>query len=766
MTYPLTANQQLIFDLCEKSGENILITGPPGCGKCLGGGTKVMMYDGGFKKAEEVEVGDLLMGPDSKPRKVLELSSGVDDMYEVVQNQAMNYVVNTNHILSLRRNPGRPLLKGKMKRGKWTQVKNYPEYHKVANIRIGEFIGKSATFKRTFSGYKVSVDYSEKPLEIDPYFLGLWLGDGHSRVPHITTMDKPIVDWLTEYSLSIGHILSKQTANGQGKASTYLIKNIVRKNGDRLSQNTLRSKMRKLNLIQNKHIPWDYLYNSKENRLKLLAGLVDTDGYFYTGQYELVQVRKDLLGQIKILCDGLGFKTRITEKIINEVTYYRLFFSSNIPIPVLLERKKNTNRRNKDHSVTRIDEINFVGKGEYYGFSVDGDHLFCLEDGTVTHNSVLNNALLERGKKKWVMSAPTGLAAINVQGRTLHSLFRIPTSEGVIVPEYNVFNRDLLTGIRLRALKTLIIDEISMVRVDVFEYIDRMLRFVKGVDRPFGGVQVVAVGDFYQLPPVVRRGDDLSRWGSPYVFSSEVFESFRHVRLTEVLRQKGDNRFIEILHAARSGRLSLADVHDLNARVGRPAEGIRLVAVNKQADDINQTFLQSLPGRELMYEAQVFGEWPADPVERSIRLRTGAQVMVRLNKSDEEGKVVNGTIGKVVAMEDKAVVIESGSEVHKISRRQFQRKIKDYSSGEWEEKIVASFDQMPVVLAWAVSMHKSQGQSFDQAHVDLSRVFAPGQAYVALSRVRSLVGLSLEAPIQAEHLWPDEKVVEWDKQMV
>lgn len=390
--------------------------------------------------------------------------------------------------------------------------------------------------------------------------------------------------------------------------------------------------------------------------------------------------------------------------------------------------------------------------------------------------SVLNNALLELGKKRYVMSAPTGLAAINVQGRTLHSLFRIPVSEGVIVPEYNVFNQDIRTTSMLRGLKVLIIDEISMVRVDVFEFMDRMLRTIRKIDHPFGGVQIVAVGDFYQLPPVVRREDQVelhARWSSPYVFSSQVFESFRSVRLTEVLRQKGDSEFIGLLHSARAGRLTDVQVGRLNGQVS-PVQDvrIRLVAVNKQADAINQAFLAGLPSQKTIYEAEVFGDWPADPVDRQISLKVGAQVMVKLNNADAGegqigGKVVNGTIGRVVALEKKRIRLElEDKDQVWIYRKRFERRIKEFTAGDWSERLVASFEQLPVMLAWAISMHKSQGQSFDKAHIDASRVFSQGQAYVALSRIRSLAGLSLEAPLSVEHFWPDKKVLEWDKHLV
>lgn len=394
-----------------------------------------------------------------------------------------------------------------------------------------------------------------------------------------------------------------------------------------------------------------------------------------------------------------------------------------------------------------------------------------------TGKSVLINAIATQGRKTYTLAAPTGLAALNINGRTLHSIFRIPVSEGIIHPTYNKFPTDdrVIANIKYN-IRALIIDEISMVRADVFDYIDRLLRFVKGKNVLFGGIQVICVGDFFQLPPVAR-GPELVQlkqagYPSPFVFDSFAFrEGFITLTLSQVLRQQGDNEFLRILHNARTGEVTLKDVQRLNQQIGE-TDGLRisLAGTNKLAQDINLSKLNSITEPRHVYDATYFGEWPAMPTEIALALAPGAQVMVKMNGADKpEGvkggefvsQVVNGSLGIVrECLDNKALVeLESGEQVT-IYRRRWERKIKERGEdNSWEERVVASFEQVPLALAWAISMHKSQGQTFDKVHINPSKIFAPGQLYVALSRVRSLAGLSLESPITKNKFWANKDVL-------
>lgn len=396
--------------------------------------------------------------------------------------------------------------------------------------------------------------------------------------------------------------------------------------------------------------------------------------------------------------------------------------------------------------------------------------------------SVLIRALTTLGNKTYVLGAPTGLAANNITtdtalARTLHSIFRLPVSDGIIAPDFNNFTMDdrVLDMIKYN-IKHLIIDEVSMVRADLFDFIDRLMRHAKGVNKPFGGAQVIIVGDFFQLPPVVRGAVEKTQlkecgYESEFVFSSRAFMegNFKVMELTEVLRQKGDTKFLEILDAARTGDVTPKQAALLNKQVGQPNDlRIRLAAINKQADQLNMQMLANLPLPQRTYYAKKYGEWPALPAEEMLTLKVGAQIMVKMNGADRppglrekfDSQVVNGTLGIVKELQDDKVIItkEDGTEVN-IYRQDWERKIKEKVADKWEERVVASFQQIPLALAWAISMHKSQGQSFEKVHVDPSRVFAPGQLYVALSRCRSLKGLSLASALNTRKFYANKDVL-------
>lgn len=378
--------------------------------------------------------------------------------------------------------------------------------------------------------------------------------------------------------------------------------------------------------------------------------------------------------------------------------------------------------------------------------------------------SVLINALVAEGKKNYTVAAPTGLAAINIGGKTLHSLFRIPIIENGIIPNDLQLpdKRDL--G-QLYHLNTLIIDEVSMVRADTLDYIDRVLRYFRNVDQPFGGLQIILVGDFCQLAPVVnaQARNELKDAGyqSEFAFSSQVFhpDIFKIVELTDVLRQKDDLYFMDILNAARFGNITPSMMRDLNSLVGAAKPlAITLTATNKQADLINDNEMARLPGAYQSFNSEVTGDWPQNlwPLPEVIRLKQNAQVMVRKNNADkdpdehndEPGKLVNGTLGLVKEFSSKTTLtLDSNIKVYK---QNFQRSRKAQNAeGIWKMEVYASFYQMPVTPAWAISMHKSQGQSFDNVNIDPAKVFSPGQLYVALSRARSMAGMTLLSPVSS-----------------
>ena len=373
-------------------GDLVIIAARPAMGKCLGKGTKVLMYSGELKNVEDVQVGEQLMGDDSTPRNVLSLARGREEMYWVRQNKGIDYRVNKSHILSLKRSRN----EGKHKHGD------------ILNIEVSDYIAKSNKFKTNYKGYKVAVDFSEKEMEIEPYFLGLWLGDGTSSNVEIATQDSEIVSYLGKYADRLSLLLNSHFADG--KCPMYRIGKGYT-GGDVKKDISLQKKLRDMNLLNNKHIPQNYLLNSRKNRLELLAGLLDSDGYYDDKFHvmEIVQKSKALSEQIKFLTDSLGFRCSFNSKIarIKSIGYecevYRVRIVGNLDeIPTKIARKKaRPSASNRNHQHTGI-QVEYDKVDDYYGFEIDGNKLFLLEDMTVTHNTslVLNmtQKAIERGE--------------------------------------------------------------------------------------------------------------------------------------------------------------------------------------------------------------------------------------------------------------------------------------------------------------------------------------------------------------------------------
>lgn len=352
----------------------VIIAARPGMGKCLGKGTKVLMFDGSLKNVEDVGVEEQLMGDDSTPRKVVSIARGRENMYWVHQNHGISYRVNESHILSLKR----------------SRTEGGHEHGEVLNIEVRDYLTKSAEFKSNYKGYKVAIEFDERPLPLEPYYLGLWLGDGQSYSSRVTNIDQEVIDYLAEYAddLDLELVEYKQ----EGRTNNYGVTS--GKQGKKGF--SPQAALRELNLLQNKHIPHSFLVNSAKNRLALLAGLIDSDGCYDSENhvYEIVQKREGLAKQIKFLCDTLGFKTSIRTKKATiadrgfEEDVFRVRLSGDLnKIPVRVERKKARERTSiVDWRHTGI-QVELDEVDDYYGFEIDGNRLFLLEDMTVTHNT-------------------------------------------------------------------------------------------------------------------------------------------------------------------------------------------------------------------------------------------------------------------------------------------------------------------------------------------------------------------------------------------
>jgi ATP-dependent DNA helicase PIF1 len=390
--------------------------------------------------------------------------------------------------------------------------------------------------------------------------------------------------------------------------------------------------------------------------------------------------------------------------------------------------------------------------------------------------TVLINHLIQEGKKIYTIAAPTGLAALNINGaKTLHSLFQIPISKGILTNNYDIYEKSpaVMNHLRYR-VKHLIIDECSMVRADVLDYINRLLMYAKGNNFPFGGVQIIMFGDFYQLPPVVqaleRKQLRDEGYETPFVFSAKSFVGFKVIELTKVLRQK-DKSFLDILEAARTGIPTFRQIANLNSRLLKETDAIRLMPTNKDADQYNTSLYNKLTTRERVYKASVTGDWPAFPCPEILRLKVGCKVMVKKNGADQieivgGSSIVNGTIGTVEELHEDSVVISNEKGKYTIYEQQFTQSVKVHDEiNGWKEVIIASFVQIPLQLAWAVSIHKSQGQTFEKCAISTNKIFAAGQLYVALSRCKTLEGIVLEKPVLKRHFIINKDVAKFYKQL-
>jgi ATP-dependent DNA helicase PIF1 len=384
----------------------------------------------------------------------------------------------------------------------------------------------------------------------------------------------------------------------------------------------------------------------------------------------------------------------------------------------------------------------------------DGDgHLF-VTGRAGTGKSTLLRVLRAATEQDLVVVAPTGLAAVNVGGQTIHSFFGLPPR---LIRSDDI--RRSRNGQVMRKLAFLVIDEVSMVRSDLMWAIDQSLRVNRGRPRePFGGVRLVLFGDLHQLPPVVQEAEVAqhleSEFGSPFFFSVPALREgagTQRLELTQVFRQS-DETLISVLNHIRDGEADQDDLAELNRRVapirtlGEGEKFVILTPTNAAAQRINTAYLDALPGKAHTYEAGITGDFTtaSHPTDSALILKPGAKII--LLRNDPDRRWVNGTIARVARLEEKKVFVEVAGREHELEPASWEQR--RYAYDKEQEKIVGTvagtFKQYPVRLAWALTIHKAQGLTLENVYIDLGRgTFAHGQAYVALSRCRSLEGLAL-----------------------
>lgn len=403
-----------------------------------------------------------------------------------------------------------------------------------------------------------------------------------------------------------------------------------------------------------------------------------------------------------------------------------------------------------------------------------------------TGKTTFLNEFVKRTKKKHIVVAPTGIAAINAGGVTIHSMFGLPlrtflpTTDRIdtslanniadLMPHFK-YRKDKLK--LLREVEVLIIDEVSMLRADVLDMMDFSLRFIRRNSQRFGGVQMLFIGDLYQLPPVVRDEHILKMfYNSPFFFDSHAIKEIPliTIELTKVYRQSDEN-FLDILNAIRDGDVGSIDFEHLNERYDPAFETgtesyVYLCSHNKMADEINQEKLKEIKVDPSTFEAKLVGEFKENqfPNEQFLELKIGAQVMFIRNDISGEKRYFNGKLGEISALDENEIkVVLDGSEREIIVKREVWEQKKYFldTDKNIKEEVLGSFEQFPIKLAWAVTIHKSQGLTFDKVIIDAGKSFTAGQVYVALSRCRTLEGIVLKSKITPEVIFKDNRILQF-----
>ncbi len=410
-----------------------------------------------------------------------------------------------------------------------------------------------------------------------------------------------------------------------------------------------------------------------------------------------------------------------------------------------------------------------------------------------TGKTTLLREIIKSTHKNTVVVAPTGIAALNASGVTIHSMFQLPLggfipdvttphfSDTVKFESKSTLSRHFkMSGLKkavIRNMELLVIDEVSMLRADLLDAVDFMMQSVRKRKAPFGGVQVLYIGDLLQLPPVVKDEEWYilkKYYKGKFFFHSHVVQQNPplYIELSKIFRQT-DDAFISILNNLRNNRISAEDIQNLNQYVKpdfdlKANKGyITLTTHNAAADSMNAQALKDLNGKLFVYCPEIVGDFPDKifPVEEQLQLKVGAQIMFIKNDLSADKQYFNGKMGMIQSLSEQEILVHFPQEnqtieVEKYEWQNIRYKVNEMTK-EIEEEVLGTFVHYPIKLAWAITVHKSQGLTFDKAALDVSRVFLPGQAYVALSRLRSLEGLVLLSPLQMNGIINDQDVMDY-----
>lgn len=437
-----------------KKGKACIFAGT-GLGKCHGAGTPILMYNGVIKNVEEIKPGDLLMGPDSKPRRVLSIASGKDELFEIVPIKGESFVCNSSHVLSL----------------KITADKNKYRKNQIINIPLDEYLRKNKTFKHIAKLWRTGVSFKSDEVQYDPYIVGVWLGDGSKSGPDITNSDFEIQEALFDFAKQNNLKIRKVDANN---TITHCLSH--GRNNQHGKKNVLRELSRDCVVFGEKRIPFEYLVNDEITRLQVLAGLLDTDGYLIDNVYEITTKYDGLKDDILFLARSLGFHadSRLKRAEIKSSgfsnLYHRIFISGETSrIPCKVERKIATTRKQKKDVLKTGFSVRSVGWGKYYGFTLDKDGLYLLGDFTVTHNTAMQLSWAEQVENATggnvLIICPLAVAAQTVQEGKMFGInvTHCRTMDDV-KPGINITNYERLHLFKPEEFSGIVLDESSILK--------------------------------------------------------------------------------------------------------------------------------------------------------------------------------------------------------------------------------------------------------------------------------------------------------------
>ncbi|MDD4777317.1 MAG: HRDC domain-containing protein [Fermentimonas sp.] len=416
-------------------------------------------------------------------------------------------------------------------------------------------------------------------------------------------------------------------------------------------------------------------------------------------------------------------------------------------------------------------------------FAINTDRNIFITGKAGTGKTTFLRKFRDETTKQVAVVAPTGVAAINAGGTTIHSFFHLPFTPFTPTPagRSSLFSRIKMNNTRrtvILELEVLVIDEISMVRADVLDAVDYVLRTIRHRHKePFGGVQMIFIGDMYQLSPVAKTNEwniISDYYKSVYFFHSHVMQEYPavYIEFDKIFRQS-DNQFIKVLNEVRNNSLSSEGITLLESRYNPefnpPSKEnyITLTTHNYSADNINRTELDKLKSPVIEINANIKGTFPenAFPVDEVLELKEGAKVMFVKNDTETPRRFYNGKIGIITSIDEDQITVDCPGDSDEISVSTLLWENIQYNTNKEtniiEEKIIGTFEQVPLRLAWAITIHKSQGLTFDRAIIDAGKAFSPGQVYVALSRCKSLEGMVLKSPVNRDSISVDEQVAQF-----